>query len=108
MSETLKIFLMYVIPALLLSVPGIYAAIMQLRLSKSQNKLQNGGASDSFATAATKVAELNTKYLAKISELETRLEAVEEEKSYRIIVEFKTSTPPIVGEVMIEPILNKP
>lgn len=80
--------------------------IIYLRYRKlpGEVKQTNGDASDKFASAATKTAALNEKYLKMITDLQTRLEAVEKIKRYQIVVEFETSIPPQVGKVEVVPL----
>lgn len=62
------------------------------------------------AEAQQIMSTLNDKYVQQIAEMQTKMEAqearlqvVENPKDYEIVVRFKTSTPPEIGEVKISP-----
>lgn len=73
-----------------------------LRKAPSEKNNLNGGATKSYAEAASIMGEMNRKHVAEIASLEQRLETLER-KSYRITIDFTIGEPPTVGIVKIEP-----
>jgi hypothetical protein len=79
-----------------------------LRKAPNERELLKGDGSQAFANAAQIAASLNEKYAQRISDLEAKIQFMEEcEKDYSISIEFRTSTPPQVKEVKILPVEKK-
>jgi hypothetical protein len=91
---------------LLVAFGSLAGVLLLWRKAPAESRNMNGSTIEHLSNAQKVLAQQNETYVNKIDELEKRLEAVEVEKDYEIIVHFRTSTPPQVGEVIIKPIVT--
>jgi hypothetical protein len=89
---------------IILAISSLAGVILLWRKAPVERQSMNGATIQSLSNSQSILAKQNEEYVKKIDNLEKRLEAVEIEKDYEIIVHFRTSTPPQIAEVQIKPI----
>jgi len=82
-------------------IGGFYLATRKAPMERTS---LDAGAANQYAQAAKQKAEENAQLIMHVSQLETRLEAIEN-KRYKISIEFVTGEPPEVVKAEVAQIL---